>query len=959
MAYYPSLYGGKQGRTYNIVAHYDSIYDMVMFFKKGGSYTDANYNEYVIIDTIVNKNEKNNPENGILYRRGLNYQEDFVLSGDATSIRKTDTITKTLVGEIGGEYTDITIPSTGSVVLSCVVPKYSHYKYVVNAADNIEITSTEDNGDFNKDWLAFVSNPGGGAEYVGQIIGPQGESPWIKIKGWSDFNESFEEHELETVKGKGVLDDTKGKVTDDDGNIIYNDDIRYGYLTMRDDSDNIVGAYFGIDIPKTVYEFSASSASPYGPTIIWYPGRPESAAAVNGYFYLNIDDGTYSVLNADGKFEDYTEKLPNDPVIVKYTLNRPNEGEDGVYYYDWQENKYYLYDKTNQEITLVGETKTYNTVPKYVEENPWTALKGTITSEWAYDNLIREKGESRKHNYYKSFDIKLPHGLHGEDIEEMGMHIEDNDGNTAAQLDAARDENGNLIRGNARNNFSVYYKTRNYDSTEQGAVSEEKHIGWFNVIDRITANDQSHPGLNTLARDTTYAEGDMVGDDRLALGYGLTAVSSGTSAAQLDVDFSALEEGDIVQDGSVVWKVCIINTTPADKLIIHYTYNDDDTITIRLLDELSIDDDGRMYAKYTDLNHRIYLDDFKKIKEVKFDDRVLDNGVYINRFYIVYNTYNRDLAGEIVINDRFVTNGTNIISYPTTDSEGHNIEYIDNAMVKWVTNVVTDSNTGNIVCYYNDGTSNSLGILRSIRQVFFDENYNLVIEWSTMTNGVAYDRTTLNNYTNKTIHKVWLNNDGNIDASQTWMADYVIGQEIDKNGNKISDKISTGVDISDPIDYIAGIKLYGDNLVILHADPAIREALTNYYMLPCDDGNIRRWENLGPIFGDSPHIMGNFDSYDDLKEQYPNGFGSDSTTKNRAGWIATVKNSEDNSYELYAFDYINPTNGWYKIHTFSEDDINPQLSLLISAAAANNENRPPVDKDKLNVGGYWFVVEDK
>ena len=42
MAQY-SFYGGKQGRTYHLVEHYDSIHDMVLNFQDGGSYNDVNY----------------------------------------------------------------------------------------------------------------------------------------------------------------------------------------------------------------------------------------------------------------------------------------------------------------------------------------------------------------------------------------------------------------------------------------------------------------------------------------------------------------------------------------------------------------------------------------------------------------------------------------------------------------------------------------------------------------------------------------------------------------------------------------------------------------------------------------------------------------------------------------------------------------------------------------------------
>jgi len=38
-----SFYGGKQGRTYNIVQRYDSVDQMVDYFHNGGAYIDANY----------------------------------------------------------------------------------------------------------------------------------------------------------------------------------------------------------------------------------------------------------------------------------------------------------------------------------------------------------------------------------------------------------------------------------------------------------------------------------------------------------------------------------------------------------------------------------------------------------------------------------------------------------------------------------------------------------------------------------------------------------------------------------------------------------------------------------------------------------------------------------------------------------------------------------------------------
>jgi len=38
-----SFYGGKEGRTYNIVQRYDSVAQMAEAFSGGGAYTGANY----------------------------------------------------------------------------------------------------------------------------------------------------------------------------------------------------------------------------------------------------------------------------------------------------------------------------------------------------------------------------------------------------------------------------------------------------------------------------------------------------------------------------------------------------------------------------------------------------------------------------------------------------------------------------------------------------------------------------------------------------------------------------------------------------------------------------------------------------------------------------------------------------------------------------------------------------
>lgn len=64
-----SFYGGHAGVSFVLKGRFDSVNDMITAFKRGDSYTDVWYSEYVLIDTP----NKNDVDNGKLYQRGLDY----------------------------------------------------------------------------------------------------------------------------------------------------------------------------------------------------------------------------------------------------------------------------------------------------------------------------------------------------------------------------------------------------------------------------------------------------------------------------------------------------------------------------------------------------------------------------------------------------------------------------------------------------------------------------------------------------------------------------------------------------------------------------------------------------------------------------------------------------------------------------------------------------------------------
>lgn len=70
---YNSFYGGRQGASFVIQERYLTITDMITKFKMGNGYKTVNYDEYVIIDT----ENKNDPDNGKVYRRGYDYANNM------------------------------------------------------------------------------------------------------------------------------------------------------------------------------------------------------------------------------------------------------------------------------------------------------------------------------------------------------------------------------------------------------------------------------------------------------------------------------------------------------------------------------------------------------------------------------------------------------------------------------------------------------------------------------------------------------------------------------------------------------------------------------------------------------------------------------------------------------------------------------------------------------------------
>lgn len=284
-----SFYGGKQGRTYHIVQRYDTVQQMVEAFSGGGAYTDANYGQYVLIDTVLTQGRSSSLENGLLYRRGFDYNDS-----------------------------------------------YANYE-----KPNPEDEDFQDQNGFNQElfqqaWAKWVQHPGNGAIYVGQIVGPQGRSPEIEIESWEEFQQ-----ETAGTHHQVIISRRPGKQVDGQ-NISYNDDIKSGYVNIRNQHGDIVGCKIAFDIPYTILESQVVDDNPYSNSNV-----VEDNISINHPFYYKWNFTTPK--GKHGQDIDQIKIEQGKDISQSYT-------RDGFNNQIQDNDKYFVYTTKNYDQGQSGDT---------------------------------------------------------------------------------------------------------------------------------------------------------------------------------------------------------------------------------------------------------------------------------------------------------------------------------------------------------------------------------------------------------------------------------------------------------------------------------------------------------------------------------------------------------------------------------------------------------------------------
>ena len=206
-----SLYGGHEGASFVIKASFSSVDEMKQKFSQGSNFTEVWYGEYCLIST---KN-KNHPDNGKVFRRGLDYQN-------------AQTAGSIAIGQIVG-------PSSGTPF------------FQVDTIDNVEKISTKILEENTYRRYPVSQNADGTVVTNWQ---QDASGNWQDVGGTLKKDFKFNIQNRTLVPGK-------------DG-ASFNDDIEYTWVNIRkDDEDADSWFYVGMKFPYTVIDYKAHAVSQY------------------------------------------------------------------------------------------------------------------------------------------------------------------------------------------------------------------------------------------------------------------------------------------------------------------------------------------------------------------------------------------------------------------------------------------------------------------------------------------------------------------------------------------------------------------------------------------------------------------------------------------------------------------------------------------------------------------------
>lgn len=538
-----SYYGGKPGGAFIIVKSFTSIKDMATAFAKGPGYTDVNFDEYVLINTV----NKNNPENGQIFRRGLDYKTKNTIKN------YKETITTN-----GKVYDETSVVSGGAIYIGTIVgpsgraPLFNlgQYEDLEKLGEVAEKTVTQLNDEGKKYELTISEN------YLDtEIIAILNT---VYPNGLNIYGDNLS-REYNCVK------------------VMVGDGYRYYYCDnfLWSGKNNFSAGWYRVETAPSAgsdsYSVGNASLVP-GVTYDGYETDETGRKHLKPSHYQDTIDWRYvSVVN---------ENLSESTAFVGFRFGVP------VIEFEAEAVDAY-YNRNDEEASL-----------DYDNINLITSVSTDTTDE---------QGNPIKHPYYSKWDIKIPKGVKGDCISnirvvpasaELMMLDLDEDGNLVynknrTELSVSPYSNEDDI---INSRMIIVADYTNYDRVPEGDTGLI-YLGDYNMINTIDVADNGTVTIDYTHNDTVIYQQlikwikDVKLDEEGHLTVTFNQYIEGENNTLTDVlqtyetDLSWLQDLTVLEDGSLVYDYTINETSTVPKVITYITgltLTDDGVLTINM-----------------------------------------------------------------------------------------------------------------------------------------------------------------------------------------------------------------------------------------------------------------------------------------------------------------------------------------------------------------------------------------
>ena len=817
---------------------------MVQFFEQGAkTASEVNYGAYVIIDTILNMATPNDPDNGKVYRRGMD----------------------------------------------------------INSTDGLA-----------------------GAEYIGQIVGSQGESTEIDVQTYDNVTALSPHSERvynatndSIVPGSYTIGSTR----------FYEEEIRYAFATIRDAFGNVEGCQIGFKFPTLVEDYEARSLSPYEQR------KTDGDGKYYNYDLITQDSSEYVdmtktfALNSDSQF-----------VLGSST-------EVGAYEVVATEGTIYLIEKTDDTETLYPSWQT-------VSFNGETSITGSDAATYHLPQI-----KKWSHPFYQKWQISVPHGYHGinpEDIEIIHTYTK-----------TPKYKGGSI---------TIYNTAECSDEDIYKIVTDENET--YRLYGTSYVNVKSK---NDLDEDDTDARGHFEkvnGKCYMRYGSGYDADEDVVYAMiKLNDDvFKYVRKEDCYLD---ILRYCETDFDDEESGIKRYFYLGD----YNTIDRVTISEDGTLSVFYT---AKEQPQDYEQV--LRWIDTKNTDGITIDEdgtVHVYYNTLDGEGKHEhqdyptvldwiteasLTARGKFTVlynNDTMIVGH---DEKGNPI-YGDKyeTTLQWI-DYVDISDDGTVTFRWNtDGIHNTTPEPDENPAYRFNNQIKYLVDVDVQNTAIDVDdkakrKDGREGSGDQKIH-LQFNNDGRKDTPIGEPLNYIIETCICKPSTSYPN-----------VPY--------SHLLVYYADPELRKTL-GHAVIDEETGKITssdwitypsskydgvfwtEWVDLGDTRGENGgvHILKNVTSLDELKDSEGNYIPPEKLTDDNgvvinsegAGWSCTC-DIEGESSSKYILFYDYNIKEWYSIGRIDSASTDPAYTIVKSKPESEYT---PSSKDVsiLKANGIWLAAE--